>query len=138
MQYVVALAKNINDANCKIYENSRVTEVKHGNPCILKSVNGTIRAEKVILATHIPVGIYNLHTLLFPYREDAIAVRLKGEYPPEGIYWEQHKASHHSFRSFNTSDGKYLVVIGEPYKTGQQDHTYKGFEQLEKLCKGTV
>ncbi len=135
MEYIKALAKGISNTNCRIYEKTRVTEIKKGDPCILKTPTSEIKAKKVILATHIPVGVYNLHSMLFPYREDGIAVKLNGEYPPEGIFWELYETTHHSFRTYNSPEGTYLVVVGEPYKTGQQNDTYKGFEGLEEYAR---
>ena len=89
----------------------------------------------MIMATHTPKGISFLHTLLGPYREYAIAVKLRGGYPPPGIYWSTEQPHHHSLRSYSAGDQQYLVVIGEPHKVGQHEHNDELFGKLEEFVQ---
>ncbi|HET6245169.1 MAG: FAD-dependent oxidoreductase [Bacteroidetes bacterium] len=138
MKYVKALAKAISHDNCKIFENTRVLDFKAASPCVLETSLARISAKHIILASHTPKGAYAIQSAISPYREDAIAVKLKNteNYPPQGIYWGLTKNQHHSFRTYTTTENqKFLVLVGEHYKVGQTEDTRKKFEALEKFAR---
>jgi glycine/D-amino acid oxidase-like deaminating enzyme/nitrite reductase/ring-hydroxylating ferredoxin subunit len=129
--YVKGLAERINRQDCRIYENSGVTNIQKNSVFVLSTPQGRVKATKVILATHTPKGVLAVQTVLGPYREYAIAAKLKSGIYPEGIFWSTDSKHHHSIRSFKTQSESYLLVIGEHHKVGQaEDHEYF-FRQLE-------
>lgn len=136
MKYAKGLAKSISGENCTIYENTRVLNFKSGEPCLVETPLAKVKAKCIILATHTPKGVYAIHSAIFPYREDAIAVKLKtGIYPPGGIFWGVTKDQHHSFRTYTIDREKYLIVAGQHYKVGQAEDGKKKFDELEKFAR---
>lgn len=131
--YVGELANRVASSGCQIYEHSRVVEIDNDN-LIVHTANGSVRAEKIILATHTPVGIHPVQTLLGPYREYALAARLQDEQYPEGIFWSLEQPSH-SIRSYDADGTKYLIVIGEEHKTGQHDSEEDYYQKVEQYMR---
>jgi glycine/D-amino acid oxidase-like deaminating enzyme/nitrite reductase/ring-hydroxylating ferredoxin subunit len=135
LQYVQKLAAAIAGENCRIYENTRVTDVKDGKPCIVETTNGTVQADFVVQATHTPKGVYAVHAMMEVYREFAIAAKLKGEYPEDGIYWDLEGKNKYSVRTYNSPAGSYLLVLDDSYRVGHMEKTQKGFKKIEKYIR---
>jgi glycine/D-amino acid oxidase-like deaminating enzyme/nitrite reductase/ring-hydroxylating ferredoxin subunit len=132
LKYVRQLARAIS-GKCKIFENSRVIEIDE-KAGILKTSKGTIKANKILLTTHTPVGVYMIHTMLAPYREFGVAAELKETDFPGGIYWGLNDPKH-SIRSFKNAGRNYVMVIGDKFKTGQHGDTEKYIEGLENYLE---
>ncbi|GHA65285.1 FAD-dependent oxidoreductase [Pontibacter akesuensis] len=132
LKYVQGLASAIESDNCRIYEGTKVMDVEDGEPCVVKTQQGTVRAKQVVMATHSPKGIYAVHTAMEPYREYAMAVRLKGELPSGGVYWHVVKGQHHSVRPYSNAQGNFLLVLGEPHVVGHKEHNEECFLRLEE------
>lgn len=135
LQYVQQFAGAIENEKCKIFENTSVTRVKDGKPCIIETKRATIKANKVIMATHSPKGVYGVHTAMEPKREHALAVKLKGELPSPGIYWHVLNDQHYSIRPYRNGENDYLLVLGESYKVGHKNHTEESFKKIEEYLR---
>jgi glycine/D-amino acid oxidase-like deaminating enzyme/nitrite reductase/ring-hydroxylating ferredoxin subunit len=131
LKYVQQLAASIAEGNCRIFENTQVTDVKEGVPCAVHTAKGTVRAEKVVMATHSPKGIYGVHTAMETYREYALAVRLKGELPKPGVYWHVQSGPQFSIRPYSNEKGNFLLVLGEPYKVGNKSNNEENVKNVE-------
>ncbi|MFA5583488.1 MAG: FAD-dependent oxidoreductase, partial [Bacteriovoracaceae bacterium] len=138
--YVTQLAQKTNSPNCRIYEHTRIQNIKesdHGE-MILKTATGTIYAKTVIHATHTPLGFSPLQTVVAPYREYGIAQKVKQPKFKDGIYWGYYsKEKIYSFRNHKQDNTNYLVLIGSPHKVGQGEskeslaELWKNLEKLE-------
>lgn len=135
LAYTQQLARAIVSANCHIYENTTVEDVEDGDPCVVKTDRGTVRARKVIMATHSPKGIYAVHTAMVPKREFALAARLKSKLPAPGIYWHAGEKDYHSVRPFSGPGGNYLLVLGQTHGVGHKEHTEKDFRKIEEYLR---
>lgn len=135
LQYVVSLAKNIRSENCGIYELTKVDDVEEGKVCTVSTSGGKVTAEHVIMATHSPKGVYAVHMSMGPYREYAVAVKLNGTYPEPGIWWNMLSKEHYSMRTYDTSKGKVLMVLGETHKVGQKENNHECFHNLERYLR---
>ncbi|GAB2764075.1 FAD-dependent oxidoreductase [Salinimicrobium soli] len=133
--FVKGLAANCDPRNCRIFENSPVHEIEKGEIHVLSTPHGKVRAKNVILATHTPKGIYALQTAIYPYREYAIAARLKSGEFPEGIFWDTEAEFHHSLRSFSKDAEQYLVVVGGHHKVGKAEDNQHFFDNLEQSAR---
>lgn len=134
LRYVQGLATAIESANCKIYEHSRVTDIEEKEDYVeLKTLNNVIRANYCFHATHTPKGVeVQYHTVLGPYREYGVAVRLQAGSYPEGIFWRYYgKGEKISFRSYSRGDDQFLIAVGEPHKVGQAKDNEKHLKNLE-------
>jgi glycine/D-amino acid oxidase-like deaminating enzyme/nitrite reductase/ring-hydroxylating ferredoxin subunit len=127
-KYVLQLAKNIS-SKCEIYENSKVEDFDEREG-IVKTVNGSVKAEVVLMATHTPKGVWMVQGVLGPYREFGVAAELKNGDLPKGIFWGLNDPKH-SVRSFRSGDKNYVMVIGDKFKTGQANDTKTYVKGLE-------
>ena len=133
LKFVQGLAAAIAGNNCQIYEGTKVTNVEDGEPCIVHTQLGRVTARQVVMATHSPKGVYAAHTAMEPYREYALAVRLKGDrVPAGGVYWHLQPGQHHSVRSYSNEQGNFLLVLGEKHKVGDQEHNEENLLKLEE------
>jgi glycine/D-amino acid oxidase-like deaminating enzyme/nitrite reductase/ring-hydroxylating ferredoxin subunit len=123
-------------SKCKIYEQSRVIEIDEKNG-ILKTARGTVKAEKILLATHTPVGVYGIHTVLAPYREFGVAAETTNSNFPGGIFWGLNEPKH-SIRSFKNQGKDYVMLIGDKFKTGQHGDTKEYIAGLEQYLKKNI
>ncbi|MBW3624842.1 MAG: FAD-dependent oxidoreductase [Armatimonadetes bacterium] len=131
--FVQSLAKSIASDRCRIFEDSKVVEIDDDQR-VVRTAGGQVRAEKIILATHMPIGFHLVQTEVFPYREYGLALRLKGDSYPEGIFWTFEQPSH-SIRSYEADGTKYLIVIGELHKTGQHDDLEDYYAKVEAYAR---
>lgn len=129
-QYVKQFASAVVGGTCKIYENTKVIDVKQGAPCVVETTHGRVMAEKVVMATHTPKGIYSVHAAMMTYREFAFAVRISGELPRPGIYWHLFSGSQYSIRPYRRDGEDYLLVLGGEYNMAS-DSSVEGLKGLE-------
>lgn len=135
LAYIQEFACSIEGENCNIYEDTQVTRVKDGEPCVVETSRGVVKAHQVVMATHTPKGIYAVHTAMEPYREHAMAVQILGELPPSGIYWHMKASQHYSLRPFRSGSHNYLLVLGESYKVGHKNDTQQSFKKIEEYVR---
>lgn len=133
LKYVLELAEKIDSERCRIFENSKVTEIDNER-MIVKTAQGTVHAGKIIMATHTPKGFNLLQTELGPYREYGLAARLRNDLYPDGLFWSMEEPSH-SLRSYEIDGQKYLIVIGEEHKTGQQEKEVDYYGRVEEYIR---
>ncbi len=131
--YIQMLAKAILSDTCVIFENSKVLEID-SERMMVSTAQGTVQAKKIVMATHTPKGFNILQTELGPYREYGIAAELKTDSYPKGIFWSMEEPSH-SIRSYENNGKKFLVVIGEMHKTGQQEEGIDYFKKVEAYMR---
>lgn len=135
LKYVQGLAAGLPSENCHVFENTKVLKVEDGDPCIVHTSHETIQAKQVIMATHSPKGVYAVHTAMEPYREFALAVRLKSDLPPPGIYWHMISSDMYSIRPYRHPSGNYLIVLGQSIKVGNKRNTVENFEAVGKYLR---
>lgn len=128
LKYVRGLANQI--TNCELYENSQVVEIDEDNG-IVKTAGGSVKADKILMATHTPKGALAIHSVLGPYREFGVAAELSDMDFPGGIYWSL-DAPKHSIRSLYDGDKKYVMVVGDKFKTGQHGNSFEHIQGLEQ------
>jgi glycine/D-amino acid oxidase-like deaminating enzyme/nitrite reductase/ring-hydroxylating ferredoxin subunit len=130
IRYLHALASEFEKAGGQIITDCSVQEVKdHQDEILAITSKGNIIAEKIVFATHIPIGINILHLRCAPWRSYAMAVKLENnKYPDELIY--DMKDPYHYYRSQQIDGQKYLIVGGNDHKTGDHGNTEQPFLQL--------
>jgi glycine/D-amino acid oxidase-like deaminating enzyme/nitrite reductase/ring-hydroxylating ferredoxin subunit len=119
-KYLLALAERIPGGGSHLFEQSAVLSVDDGNPCKLATNGGELRANSVVIATHMPIldrGLY--FARMHPERSYVVAARVRGSLPG-GMYLSTEKPAH-SIRTHPFDGGELLLVGGESHKTGQSD-----------------
>lgn len=120
LHYLYALADILVNHGCQLYEHTPALSYKeHNDYCEVVTANGQLKARKLIIATHIPIGVNFLQMKVFPYRSYAVAARLGSSYP-NGVFWDI-AAPHFSISSHGVKDTELdlLVIAGNSHKTGQ-------------------
>ena len=128
-EYLRALAAKIAGEGCRIFEDTLVTDVKNGDPCVVVTERGSITAKAVLVATNVPVAGYtHIHTLGAAYRSYAIAFAFDGEHP-DGLFWDTADPYHYT-RWQETDEGTFLIVGGEDHRVGEEEDTDGCFQRL--------
>jgi glycine/D-amino acid oxidase-like deaminating enzyme/nitrite reductase/ring-hydroxylating ferredoxin subunit len=136
LRYLNALARAIPGEGSHIFEQTRATELKDGEPCTVKAAGGTVRAQAIVLATH--AAIHDkvvFQPKLAPYRSYVLAFALRGEAPPPGLYWDTADPYHYTRRFRDPERGELLIVGGEDHKTGQETDTPGRYASLERYAR---
>lgn len=136
MRYVQGLSEKTDSINCRIFENTRVTNVKEEDGGVkVKTTGGNISAKYAVYATHTPKGVrLAYHTVLGPYREYGVAGRLNGQQAPKGIYWGYFgKGDKYSVRTYKRDGKEFIMAIGQPHKVGQAENNEEHIKKLEEF-----
>jgi glycine/D-amino acid oxidase-like deaminating enzyme len=95
-RYLLALAERIPGDGSHVFELTRALDVDDGEPCVVTTDRGTLRARDVIVATHLPFldrGLFFAKT--YPHRSYAIAAPIAEPRVPEGMFHQRGHA--HAF-----------------------------------------
>lgn len=134
LKYLQGLQRAYVAADGVVLENTRIDVLKNeGAIHIAQSETISIRAKKVIYATHMPPNINVFNFECAPYRSYVMAVKLKsGKYPDALVYDMQEP--YHYVRSHAIDGQQLLLVGGLDHKTAHGD-SEKAFADLEKYIR---
>jgi glycine/D-amino acid oxidase-like deaminating enzyme/nitrite reductase/ring-hydroxylating ferredoxin subunit len=135
LQYVISLAANLHKNGCLLFENTRIIDLQEEDFCTLKTKDATIRAKKVLLATHTPIGINPIHIFTAPYRSYVVAIKTESNFYPEGHFWNLDTPPYTlcTHAAFNENP-ELIMVAGSHHKTGQST-TSSHYKELELLLE---
>lgn len=118
--YCDGLARLLVAAGGRVFEGSRVTSVRDGSPAVVETEAGSVTADAVVLATHVPILDRGLaFAKVEPTASHGIAVETAGPVP-QGMYITAESPSR-SLRSFTHDGRRYVLVVGESHRTGEGD-----------------
>jgi len=130
VRYVQGLARAVDGDGSAVFEGSAALEVHSGAPCRVRTEDGTVTAERVVVATHYPLLDRSLFfARLEPNRSYCIAARIRGA-PPHGMSISAGETT----RSVR-SHGELLLVGGEGHATGAREATPERYRQLERFAR---
>lgn len=136
LQYVISMAEDLSKQGCMIFENTRVIDIDEKEFCTLSTANAKIKAKKVLMATHTPVGINLSQMFTAPYRSYVVSVRVKDNHYPEGHFWDLDRPPHATCtHAVSGNDPELLMVAGSHHKVGQSKNTIEHFQELEKFLR---
>lgn len=118
--------------NCKIYENSRGIQFDK-NEHVIRTPNGSVRANEFVFATHIPPFLNFHQTTSAPYRSYIVTAKVKNP-PAEGLYWDMQDPYHYT-RIYEHGGDNWLVVGGEDHKTGHNPPETDYYKKLEAYLR---
>jgi glycine/D-amino acid oxidase-like deaminating enzyme/nitrite reductase/ring-hydroxylating ferredoxin subunit len=133
LSYVRQLASAIRSGRCEIYEMSPVTDVDESTG-LIKTLQGRVHAQHIVMATHTPLGISLLHTELGVYREYAVAAPLHEAQLSGGIFWSAGPEKH-STRLVDIGGTPHVLIIGGKHKTGQKEDAQAEYRKLEAVLR---
>jgi len=130
LRYLAGLATAAAAAGARLHEESRVITIDDGDPCTIHLEHGpTVRAKKVLVATHAPLNRVFLQTKIHAYRSYVLAFPLPASALPDALFWDT-LDPYHYFSSFAVDGTSYLVVGGEDHKTGTEQDTAPHYDAL--------
>jgi len=131
-KYLNGLADRVQGDGSTVFEQTRAIRVRSGETCVVETSSGEIRAQHVILATHLPFldrGFF--FAKAHPEKSYAIAARVKEAAAPRGMYISAERPTR-SLRSTPGPEGsRYLIVGGEGHKPGDEPNPERRYEALE-------
>lgn len=128
-KYLLALAKKFIKTGGKIFENSRIVNLKKGSQITLTTEDGQkIKSKKVIIASHFPCydgfGLY--FTRLRPDSSSVIGITVKDKFP-RGTFISAENPRR-SLRRQKYKTGELIIIGGENHRTGhgkEMEHHYQ-------------
>ncbi|MFN3404487.1 MAG: FAD-dependent oxidoreductase [Cytophagaceae bacterium] len=134
-KFLNGLASLLDGTNCKIFENSRIISLEeHEGYYTGNTEAGSVKAKKVIMATHLPLFTNVLQTMAAPYISYVITVRLNDDNYPDGLFWDTNDPYHY-IRTYRDELGPLLVVGGADHKAGHITETEEQFVKLENYVR---
>jgi glycine/D-amino acid oxidase-like deaminating enzyme/nitrite reductase/ring-hydroxylating ferredoxin subunit len=136
-KYLFALAERLGaTAGARIFERSHAVEVgSHEGRKVVSGPGGRVLADRVVVATHYP---FLDRSLAFPRlhveRSYAIACRIAGATPPEGMFLSGDGPTR-SVRAAPFDGEELLLVGGEGHKTGTEPDAELRYERLEAFAR---
>ncbi|MGD9570167.1 MAG: FAD-dependent oxidoreductase [Sedimentibacter sp.] len=133
LKYLYGLYNILNKSNdCDIYENVRALDIKlHSGHIDVEIEDGTIHADKVIVASHYPFdnsfGLYFLR--LYQDKSYIIAARTK-EDPFEGMFININDPVHSMRYQFSAKENL-LLLAGGNHRSGEKENEDDSYKELE-------
>lgn len=135
LKYIYGLCQIITNGSGKIFEHSKVYDVKkEGDVYSVYTKDNTVTAKHVVLASHYPIlnapGFYFLKM----YQEASYIIGVETEAELfDGMYINT-KAPIQSFRTAKLGDKRLILVGGSSHKVGTKDDITNAYQNLEKLA----
>lgn len=122
----------------RVYKNTRAAEVAGEKPFTVKTEHGSVRAEKVIIATYQPFN--NPKEVLLKkgmYKSYVFEISLgKQNKLEQALYWDLHDPYHY-FRVDNYGGGYSMILGGEDHRAEIRMDPQKNFNALADFFKET-
>ena len=122
--YLLPLIDEIERGGGLIFEETRVVAIEGGDPCLVRTNQGNVRAAFVVEATHAPLNRVFLQTKIGSRRSYVLGA-VVAQQALHGLFWDTDDPYH-----YLRSAGDVLLVGGEDHKTGNEDDTFACYERL--------
>ena len=131
--YVSGLAGGLDPGRVHVFEGSRVESVTDGSPCEVRTAAGSLRCDRVVLATLTPILDRSLaFARTHPERSYCVAFESPSDLA-EGMHISAAPPTR-SIRSHPLAGGEALIVGGEGHKVGQTDSHRERYLTLERFA----
>ena len=128
-KYLLHLASLVTGDGSSIYENSPVTGIDEGEPCVVEGEGGRVLATDVIMATHYP---FLDRGLFFPRIHQKRSYAIVGPAPgdaPDGMFISADSPTR-SIRTIPDEERTLLLIGGNGHATGQNNETEEEYRDL--------
>lgn len=131
LRYLRSLVGLARAQGAEFFHDTPALDISDGEPCVIATPRGMVRARDVVVATNVPVNNRVLvHTKLAAYRSYAIAAALDTP-PPDGLFWDT-ADPYHYIRMQPSDHGPLVIVGGCDHRTGTPGAD-DAFEALERF-----
>ena len=133
-KYLLGLVDRFVALGGRVFEQTRALDVDGGEPCVVRTDAGEIRAREVVVATHYPFldrGL--LFARLAQYRDAVVAYPIpeSADLPEMAISTGSEEGGTHSVRTSPYRDGqRLLIVTGGQYKSGMERDVESMYEDV--------
>jgi glycine/D-amino acid oxidase-like deaminating enzyme/nitrite reductase/ring-hydroxylating ferredoxin subunit len=135
LRYVHALAHYLHGQGHHLFEHTAILSIEEEKKhCVVTTTKAKIRAKKVFIATHTPIGIHLIHTYTAAYRSYVVAVTLKNKSYPEGHLRNLDYSSLTLCTHATKDKPDLLLVSGSHHKTGQGEEE-EHYQFLKKFLQ---
>lgn len=120
-KYLLSLLPILEKNNIKIYENSKVTDIKHKNNKYELDVNNyKVNCNNLVLATHYPIKNFPGMYFIKMYQDSSYAIGVEIEKEIFNGMYVSCDTPTTSFRNITQDNGKKLLIVGGgTHKTGK-------------------
>lgn len=127
-KYLLALLDVFTAHGGRVFEETRATGINEGDPIVVETIGGEVRANHVVLATHYP---FLDRALLFPrvHPKRSYVVAGPANRLPEGMFISSTEPTR-SVRTIPNGDRTLLLVSGEGHSVGQDYETEDRYAAL--------
>jgi len=134
-KYLCALAREIEGDGCHIFEKTRALGIEGGEPVVIKTDRGTVRAVDVIQATHFPIVDKpgELFKRLSQSMSYVLGMRIEEAFP-DGMFINAEEPVR-SLRSQPAEGGELIIAVGEGHPTGYGGSAHEHYRQLEDWAR---
>lgn len=135
VKYLAGLARACRAAGAVIQEQAPVTAIARKKGWRVEADGGSIRAEGVVLATHLPIaGSRPFDQMTQPRCHIAMAFRMKAADAIDGMFIGIDEPTH-SLRMGRDRSGPLLVALGPRFDTGHDGDVARRFRDLETWAR---
>ena len=132
-KFLQGLAAKVVGDGSHVFEQTRVTDVRTRDDCVVSADQSELRGRHVVLATHLPFldrGLF--FAKAHPQKSYAIAAQIARSQAPSGMYISAERPTR-SVRSTPEPNGsRFLIIGGEGHKPGRDErHTRRRYKTLE-------
>ena len=130
-KYLLGLAETLPGDGSHVFENTRATFVNQGEPSVVETPLGNVRARHVVLATQLPFmdrGFF--FAKAHPHRSYAVAAPIDPEQAPDGMFINAGTPTR-SVRTIRDGDRLLIQTGGQGHKPGLAGDEPKRYEALE-------
>ena len=135
-RYILGIANKIEENNGKIYENSKVIDLKKdGNGYIVETEGAKVKAKYVVIASHYPIINFPGFYFMKMYQETSYLIAAETSQELfEGMYINSENPTV-SLRTALCNGKRLLIVGGMSHKTGAKIDLEDSYKNLEKVAK---
>lgn len=135
LKYAYGLAKAIIKNDGKIYENTKVTDIKRENEkYVIYANKNKIIADYVVLATRYPIMNVPGYYFLKMYQSTSYAIVFDTKKKLFDGMYISYEMPNVSFRTIRYGDRELLLAVGYDYKTGTEE-LRDGYQRLEVIVR---
>ncbi|MGB9939845.1 FAD-dependent oxidoreductase [Methanosarcina sp.] len=134
-KYLCALSREIEGDGCHIFEKTRALGIEGGEPVVVKTDRGTVRAGDVIQATHFPIVDKpgELFKRLSQSMSYVLGMHIEEAFP-DGMFINAEEPVR-SLRSQPAEGGELIIAVGEGHPTGHGGSAHEHYRQLEDWAR---
>ncbi len=133
VDFIARLAATLPGDGSFVFEHSLATDWSQTR---VSTADGSINAEGVIMATHLPLGqVGRFHAHTRPHMHAVMAVPVESDRAPAGMYISVDEPKR-SLRSHRRENGDTMLILtGPTFKHGDAASAKDGFAELEEFAR---